>query len=181
MQRLNEIIIIVGKKGCGKTTLAKKIIGKSTKKTLVVDMLDHPSYREFPTVSHEKLKLWKSGNYRVYNGNILDILQQVNKNVWNALIIFEDCSRYIDPNVGRGIKALFAESKQHNQDLILMFHALAEIPPYIARMYDKLIMFRTDEVIDKPNGKFYNWETIKTGQNRIRASKQKYYCEIIEK
>lgn len=181
MERLNEIIVIVGRKGCGKTTFAKKIIKASRKKVLIVDLLDHPGYREFPQITTEQLPTWVAGNYRIFRGDINNTLVRVNKDVWNALIIFEDCSRYIEPNVGKSIKSLFAESKQHNQDLILMFHALTEIPPYVARMMDKLVMFRTDEVIDKPNGKFYNWETIRTAQHRVRKSKNKYYCEIIEK
>ena len=179
MQRLNQIIIIVGGKGTGKTTFALKLLGKSPKKTLIIDTLDHPAYRQYPAITVDKLKLWKSGTYRIFTGDPVVNMIECNKNVWNANIILEDAFKYLSFNMKKDEIKLFSDSKQHNQDIVIMFHALKQIPSYLATVADKLVIFKTNEQLAARSAKFYNWHDILTAHSRAMHSKNPFYCEVV--
>ena len=65
MTRINEITILVGRRGTGKTTLMRNILKANKKKALIVDTFDHPSWSDCDIVPISNLKYWKKGNYRV--------------------------------------------------------------------------------------------------------------------
>lgn len=177
--RLNQIILIAGGRGTGKTTFALKLIQSSPKKSLIIDTLDHPTYRNYPVVTIDKLKLWKSGTYRIFEGNPVNIMNEVNRHVWNANIILEDAFKYLSPNMKKDEISLFIDCKQHNQDIIIMFHALAQIPPNLIRLSDKLVLFRTKENLSPKNNRFYNWDEIFFAHQRIMRHPNPHYCEAI--
>lgn len=180
MKRLNKVICIVGGKGSGKTTLALKLLESSPKKTLIVDTLDHPAYRSYPVVTLDKLKHWKSGTYRTFEGNTNDILIEVNKNVWNANIILEDAFKYLSFTMSKDQIKLFSDSKQHNQDIIIMFHAIKQIPTYLCSIMDQLVILKTKEILPNSTTKFYNWEEIKKAHETVIKNKNPHYFEVIE-
>lgn len=180
MPRLNQIIIIVGGKGSGKTTLALQLLAKSSnEKTLIVDTFDHPSYRQYPELTIEKLPYWKKGTYRIFQGNTVDILQAINKDVWNASIILEDAFKYLSFNLKKDEVRLFSDSKQHNQDIIIMFHAIKQIPVYLCSLADKLVIMKTKEQLPTSTTKFYNWEEIRKAHASVSKHKDPHYFEVI--
>lgn len=179
MERLNQIIIIVGGKGTGKTTFALRLLEKSRKKTLIVDTLDHPAYRHIPPVNIDKLKLWRSGTYRIFNSDPVAVMNECNSNVWNANIILEDAFKYLSFNLKKDEIKLFSDSKQHNQDIIIMFHALKQIPSYLATVADKIVIFKTNEQLARNSNKFYNWHEIMFTHSRVMKHKDMHYCEVV--
>lgn len=179
MNRLNKVIIIVGGKGTGKTTLALKLLQKSTKKTLIVDTLDHPAYRQYPVVTIDKLKLWKSGIYRIFDSDTQLVMSEINRNVWNANIILEDAFKYLSFSMSKDQIKLFSDSKQHNQDIIVMFHAIKQIPTYLCTIADQLVILKTKEDLPNTTNKFYNWKDIKEAHKKVNEHKNPHYFEVI--
>ena len=178
--RLNKVICIVGGKGSGKTTLALNLLGNSPKKTLIVDTLDHPAYRQYPIVTVDKLKLWKSGTYRIFEGNMNENLSEINKSVWNANIILEDAFKYLSFSMSKDQIKLFSDSKQHNQDIIIMFHAIKQIPTYLCSIMDQLVILKTKETLPNSTNKFYNWDEIKKAHHKVSVHKNPHYFEVID-
>ncbi|MCO5232844.1 MAG: ATP-binding protein [Chitinophagales bacterium] len=178
--RLNKVICIVGGKGSGKTTLALQLLNQAPKKTLIVDTLDHPSYRQYPVVTIDKLKYWKNGIYRIYQGDTNEILTEVNTSVWNANIILEDAFKYLPFSMSKDQVKLFSDSKQHNQDIIVMFHAIKQIPVYLCSIMDQLVVMKTKERLPNTTNKFYNWEEIKEVHAKVSKHKNPHYFEVID-
>lgn len=173
-KRLNTIIVICGRKGSGKTTMARKLQAANKKRALVVDTFDHPSYRDIPEITLTQLPRWKGGNARIFQGDSYEILKAVSKHVYNAQVILEDAAKYLDPNIGKTIKPIFVDSKQHNVDMIIMFHALREIPPYLLAFIDKLVIHKTNETISTSAGKFNNREEVLRVHERVMKHKSPY-------
>lgn len=179
-QRLNQIIVICGRKGAGKTTTGKALATKNGKKVLVVDTFDHPSYRDHAEIQAHQLKRWKSGNARIYRGDSYENLQTISKHVYNAVLILEDAAKYLDPNIGKTIKPIFVDSKQHNIDMIIMFHAVKEIPPYLHSFIDRIVIHKTNETIKRTASKFANEEQILSVHERVMKHPKPHYCEVIK-
>lgn len=179
-QRVNKIILLVGRRGCGKTTTGKKIANAQSKKVLVVDTFQHPSYDDFSTTTTDKLKYWKSGNYRVFDKEPIQILLTINEHVRNSCIILEDAAKYLWGNVPAGVKGLLIDSRNRNLDIILMFHNLADIPPYIAKMYNDMVLYKTNDNMSKEMSKFSNWGELKKHHERIMKNKSPYANGVIK-
>lgn len=180
-KRTNLITVICGRRGSGKTTFARKLATAGKKKILCIDLMDHPAYRDYGTMTPEMLPRWRAGNYRLFKGVPEDNLRMANQYAWNSTLILEDAARYINSTMPKETKALFVECKQRNQDIIIMYHALGEIPPYILKMYDILVLFPTDENVQSLKSRFYNHDKIMTAHRRLMAAKRPFHCEIISK
>lgn len=177
--RLTEIIIIVGKKGAGKTTVARKLMQVNRKKCLVVDTFDHPSYQDIDTIQAHDLHRWAGGNARLWQGDPYENLVAISRQVYNALVVLEDAAKYIDPNMGKTIKPLFVDSKQHNLDMVIMFHRLAEIPVYLLSFVDKIVIHKTNENHARSSKKFANDTELLKTLERIQANPSPFYHEVI--
>lgn len=177
--RLNRMYLCVGRKGTGKTTIALKIAENSGKKICVIDTDDHPSYAHFPIVQEDKLSKWKGGNIRVITSEPERVLHILNKNQANAFIICEDAAKYISNNISQAVKSFIIDHRKRNFDLLLMFHFLADVPPYIAKQYDYMILFKTGDNINVNQNKFANWHTISAKMQRILNHESFNYCETV--
>lgn len=177
--RINEITVIAGRRGTGKTTLQQKILSVNPKKTLVVDTFDHPSWSDFPVISIDKLKYWKSGNYRVilsdYNKDLITISDYCN----NCNVVYEDAKKYFTSSLPQSVITAVIDSKQKNTDIYIMYHSLSQIPKFLREMYDNLILFKTKDGSDVYN-RFSNAQEIQDVHQRVMNNESKFYCEFIK-
>ena len=147
--RMNKVGAILGRRGCGKTTYTLALIqayhkSHPAKKILVVDTLDHPSYKDVPVMDLEMLPRWKTPTiYRIFGSNTDEMLRGVEQ-LRNCLVIFEDASKYIRKNLQLEVRAFIIDSKQKNLDLVFLFHGFAYVPPELFRIMDFLTIFKTD-------------------------------------
>lgn len=179
MDRLNKIILVVGRRGSGKTTFAKKLASSQNKKILVVDTFDHPSYVDYKLLTTDKLAYWQKGAYRVFDKDPLTMLLTINTVVRNAFLILEDAAKYLSGNTPKEIKNILIDSRNRNLDIILMFHNLSDIPPYIAKMCNDIVLFRTNDNMDKTQAKFFNFHELQKLHTEIKANKSPHYYKII--
>lgn len=180
MGRLNKIIVVVGRRGSGKTTFAKMLIDCSPLKVLVLDTFDHPDYRHLTTIKPEQLSRWKGGNVRLHSGDPVENCQLIFDKVHNSLIVFEDCRRYIEPTVQKPIRQGIVEHRNKNNDLVFMFHSLKDVPPYLCSMYNSIVLFKTnDNVKGERQVKYSNWDEITAAHNRVMQNKVAWYNETI--
>jgi hypothetical protein len=171
MERLNQIILVIGRRGEGKTWFTlNKLLPKMKLKKLVVDVFDHPDYSQFgKSISlHHFDRFNTSGkNARIYGYDINDLMPLINTKISNTVILFEDSKRYIEPNIQKDFRRLIIEHRNKNIDLVFQFHNLADVPPYLAAMYNVVVLFRTNDNFDKSMEKFSNWKTLCTAHGEV--------------
>ncbi len=177
--RLNKIILIVGRRATGKTTFLKKMVKLSASKVIVVDSFDHPDYRDLQTIPIAQVSRWKAGNVRVWQTDPLETLETIFKNCFNCTVVMEDCKRYVEPSVQKSIRQGIIEHRNRNIDLIMMFHNLKDVPPYVCNMHNDIVLFKTNDNMNKEQDKFSNWADIAKAHSRIMKSANPYYNEVI--
>ena len=186
--RMNFVITLIGARGCGKTTYIRKLIEKmraknKSKKVLIVDTIDHPAYRDIPVLTITQLKSWKAnagGFYRIFGSNTQEIFEAVNTSIYNALVVFEDSSKYVGTEkLPSDVKGFLFDSKQKNLDIIFMFHAWGFVPNDLFRINDMITFFKTK---DNPEAKknFLPFDLIKTEYKLVQSSTDKYINRTVQ-
>ena len=176
--RYNDFSLIVGDRGTGKTTFQKNILKVNQKKSLVMDLIDHPTWRDFYTIKDTDLKKWKSGNVRVITDDPERTVKLIAQYVYNSNIIYEDANQYFDFNLSKDVKKVIIQSKQKNNDIFAMYHGLAEIPKYFRSMFNSLILFKTNDVLSETK-KFAAKNKLEKAFLAVQKHKSNFYCEAI--
>ncbi|HNA40008.1 MAG TPA: hypothetical protein PLR84_10905 [Chitinophagales bacterium] len=179
--RINHVNITIGKRGCGKTTKTINLIEKSNLKTLVVDTFDHENYRKFRAIQPVMIndKIWKAGNVRCYGHDFKDIFYQISNKISNAMIVLEDCTKYLKHPLNQDALRFIVDSKQKNIDLVFMFHGFGMVMPDLFRLADSLTIFKTNENIDTYRNKIPNFDSVKKEFTAIQNSQNKYIHKTI--
>lgn len=156
-----KVLIICGRKRTGKTTFTVEKLLANRKKVLVVDTYDHPAYRDgFAPIAADDVAKWK-GRKRTFDRPPAETLVKVFDNCFDGVVLVEDAAKTLTGNVPVALKQGFGDNRNKGIDLILMFHSLDDIPPYICRMFDTLILFATDDDPDTRLDKFkIRWRKI---------------------
>ncbi len=180
MERINLVNIIVGKRGTGKSWFFLKNLlpiyrkAHPKKRVLIMDTLDHPAYRDIPRVNCAMLERWRGGGvYRIFGDDEQKILDSIEKNVHNALIVFEDASKYIDANLPDKVNRFVLDSKQKNLDLIFMFHGFSYCPPKLWRIADTVTIFKSDNP-EYRKKEIVAYEDVKQSWNNVMADPNRY-------
>lgn len=177
--RINNVSVVLGRRGSGKTTYIRELIGHyrqvhPQQKILIVDTLDHPAYRDVPSIDVDLLKRWKMPNtYRIYGSHTDEIFNTIKNNLWNALVVFEDASKYIRRQLSDEVRSFILDSKQKNLDLIFLFHGFSYVPPEMFRVIDNIVLFRCDDPSYRKNDIVAFDEVLKAWK-KVMNSKNPY-------
>jgi len=104
-------------------------------KVLIIDTEDHPSYRDVPIITVEQLNTWKKGVYRLIHHpddmpeiyELIDTLQ----NLWNTLIIWEDCYKHIEMKLDKRLRRLIINAKNKKHSNVIFIPCLGMDPKRI--------------------------------------------------
>ncbi len=145
------------KRGGGKTPLiiggdfeqgmAKLWLAKGMS-TLIIDDFPHPKYAHIPILhpkDYHKLTT-HPGIYRTLCPvhHMPALLEKLN-DVYNTLIVFEDCYKYFPNKFGDAETALMGNSKQKNVDLLFMHWCWGWVPPDLLRVTNFFIIGDTSD------------------------------------
>lgn len=187
MYRTNKVNLIAGGRGKGKTDYTKLAIKASNMpKKLIVDTFDNPPWRNFKTWDHPEwvnepiplipelkyLKNWKKGTYRIIVKDFEEFNQFIENNVSNALIVYEDATRFIGSILDPNLKSFIYDTKQKNIDMLFIFHSLVSIAPELVRSADTLTLFKTNE--GHPDKKKYPWPDIPIAMDYLKKTKDNF-------
>lgn len=174
MERTPQVILIVGRRKAGKTVFGRKMIESTQhKKILVVDTFEHPDYTDFQTITPDMLSRWKNGRKRIMWRSDED-LQYVNEHVRNSLIVLEDCSKYITGDISAPVRGIIFDSKQKNNDVILMYHGFRFIPPKLLSNVNYITLFKIGEEISASKNKIPNYDELLKAHKQIQQSSNPY-------
>jgi hypothetical protein len=186
----NTIGVAVGARGTGKTPLvvggdweqgmAKTYLQKNMS-VLILDTIDHPKYRQIVTPIMPGRFGEISGSGKVYRclfsaNDAQAVIFQL-KRVWNTLIVFEDCYKYMAKELSKIDKAVIGDSKQQNNDVLYMFSCWKYVISDICKNCDYYIVFKT---LDKPKYRHADlggcYDNIERAYNNVMKGKEHYYC-----
>ncbi|MCX6208377.1 MAG: hypothetical protein NTZ59_02450 [Bacteroidetes bacterium] len=184
-ERQNKLFLFIGQRGSGKTTHANNVANAFIKshianKIIVVDTDAHPFYNDFDVVDIESLKNVRSKKIRCEDADDSDLFLTLNTYQRNAFVIFEDAAKYVSSNISNALKKCIIDMRKRNFDLAFMFHSLSDVPPYIAKNYNAMVLFKTLDNFNIRQDKFFNWYQIKEAGEEIRKSKSKFDYTIIQ-
>lgn len=181
--RLNKLYLIAGQRGTGKTTIAQKLAEASGKKVIVVDTDAHPAYDSYESIAADAASIasFDGSKGRILATDVDMVLMLLNKYQSNAFILLEDAPKYLDSNLSRATKAFIIDMRKRNFDVAIMFHSLSDIPPYLCKNYNTLIIFKVDDNLDVPQRKFNQWELIKKIATDVRKHPEWNYAKPVIK
>jgi hypothetical protein len=185
---MNKVIIVVGTRGTGKTDFLKNQIASSKlRKKLIIDTFDsavwhnmetwnNPNGENFPipSLDIDLLNRWKEGIYRLYGSDTNAIMKAIQENVLNALLIFEDATKYIGSKLSDDVRKFVLDSKQKNLNIIFTFHSLMSVPNDLIRIADYLTIFKTNESFNSGLKSKYPWSFVQEAHEKIKNDKNRF-------
>lgn len=181
---LNVSIALVGRKGTGKSTELAKLARAypPDKKVLILDVNGSPAYNGFQQIELRQVRLLTKGVVKLMGTPTPETLQVISENFKGGLVVFEDCTKYIEGNVHPVIKTFLVDHRMNQCDLIFTFHALKRVPPFFWEMLTYVQLFKTQEEFESGTNKkrIPNYETILRAFNRVRAHPDPHYSITVE-
>jgi hypothetical protein len=189
-ERINHSSIIVGRKGTGKSTtannLAVEYARRTGKKALIIDVNGSPAYKDHPLLTTHQLKTWKpDANTRVaryYLQDHKEMFQAITDHFRNGFVVFEDCTKYIDPNPSRQIKTFLVDHRMWNVDMLFTFHSFKRVPNFFWEMTNYVIILKTQEEFETARNRSIipNFEKVKEAREKVMKHKSDYYNLTVE-
>lgn len=180
--RMNKVTIIIGRRGSGKTTFTKKLIASCRHpRILIVDTLDHPSYREYELIDLGKLPRWRKGIKRILinEANVEEVVEQVRTHVHNALVIFEDAGKYIIEKIPTSLRNYVLDTKQINVDILFMYHGVGDVVPRLFRYADHLTLFKINDNLPTYKYKIPSFDLVARTYEKVMKDANPYACKTI--
>lgn len=154
-------ILIIGRTGSGKTTLAKSLI--QGRKHLVFD------------VNNEYVGF----NRWVDVENTEGFLDHILKNVNNTIILIDEASIFFNNRkYSDKLNHLLVKKRHQNNIYILNFHSLRKVPLYILDFLDFCFLKKTNDT-EKILEKYNFSEKFYLAFDIVKKSKDPYHYEII--
>lgn len=204
MTRFNKITGIFGIRGTGKTLymLGSKLSAnqsdkalnktgildvyrKLNKKVLIIDTLDHTSYRNIPFLKPSQLNSFNSGIYRIIiKGKDIDKLNKMlcqSKNIWNSVLVYEDAKKLTGDKADDYLIELMGDSKQKNIDIFFMYHNFSECPKDVFRKLDFIKCFKTKDSPDTRKDIIGgDYIDVMKVYNSVKNNPNRFYSELID-
>lgn len=150
------VVIVMGKNGTGKSTLAKKFIDAQGGRILVVTMNGAPEiWRSYPVVDAADPKSfqdWNSGIKQVYYmQHDKETFQHIHNHFHNGILVLDDCRGYIPSQLDadQGLKRLLIDFRHKMLDLYFIVHSPGQVPRQVWSFYSYAWIGATDALFDK--------------------------------
>lgn len=174
------MLLVVGGPGVGKTTFLKKVAQSHKKKVLVFDPVGDVQWGSFPRMAIKYLPAWQRGIKRIMEANTKEALQKISLHVWNALLIFDDATNYIDYFRDESILRLITLRRHRNVDSIFVFHSLKAVPTDLYKYSTHLLLFPTQDSEQelKRLSKIVNFERILQLYKKVCQLRRPHYIGL---
>lgn len=178
--RNRKVIVFCGSRGKGKSTQIEKLINRYKEKVLIYDIHGESIYRKFTTIEVNKISKHLKGVAKVINADYDLVLTTLYSDFKNGLIVLEDANFYLNSARNEMLWRMLVQARHRGTDIVLTFHSLARIPPYVYEMMNDLVLFKTSENIDRIKNKIPNFQIIDTEKNLINKHSNNYYFKVLK-
>ncbi len=162
--KINENVeahVIIGGNKQGKSSLVAQLIkGSFDKRREKVVVLNSSNPLAFAGYDyHEDAKILKRNWHGViryhnpagYKQTLTDVYQAVvGGYLYNGAIVFDDCTKYIDPWPAEDIRNFLVDRRMYGLHLFFTTHALRFYPRFCRGMTNTITVFKTAETFNKP-------------------------------
>lgn len=196
---INTVNAVFGARGTGKTEYAKGNAAHNVKgiipmylrkgmKALIVDTIDHPSWRDVATITAAGLKKWGTSDDRtvrrifVSTTDMPRLNKVINTSVWNGLVIYEDAYKHQSEELDQPIIELIGDSKQKNVDILFMYHTWMHAPLDLYRYLDNIEVFKTKDSPESRKKTIQQagyWDEAMQVYNEVRQHESRFYHKTI--
>ena len=181
--RYAKIIVIVGVRGCGKTTLVRKLITENKQKTIICT----PHNYEWTDLQENGLKTpsdfeFKGAQRHIINSDTLKRLPFFS----NGAIVFDDCINFLPSNPktadGKSFMQFLIDGRHKAVDFFAVAHGITQISPCFYPYISDIVMFKTTDNLTLAKSKIQYFDELQALQNRVneRAKKNQFYCERLK-
>lgn len=143
--------------------MAKKIISELRKPFFVYDVNnEYGTGKTLPTISE-----------------FLSLVCDETK-VKNSVILFEEATIFFNHSKSEKVTNLLVRKRHTRNCIIFLFHSLADVPPYILRLIDFIILFATNDNPGVIERKFKDFPEILTLYHDVLKGKQTnfHFCKV---
>lgn len=190
--------MIVGRKYTGKSTLAAKIAHaciKPYRRVLIINVNGSPAYSKFPAIDYDRLQRWRSGGgYQFYDRDhdrlfdfLIDRYDPTARppRLFSGLIVFEDCTKYIDANPPKKIKSFLVDHRMMDADMIFTFHALTMVPQFFWKMTSRIILLKTQDIMTpsrarEMESRIPNWAAVQQAHAEVMADPDPFAHRVVD-
>ena len=184
--RTAKLICIIGTNGTGKTTMLQTFANAELERNgRVLIITPHDTeWNKFNNVPIPYLKDFKTfeGIGKVHFTDDLKLLKTIEQTFEKGLLVLDDSSYFIKPNIDRAFKQILISRRQMSCDVIVSAHSLADIPPSVFFYDPTFILKRTTSSFEsrKKNINADLYQRLLEAQSRINKNKNNYYYELIK-
>lgn len=181
--RNRRLIVIPGLVNTGKTTQIMKMIDNYKHgKILIFDKQNDAIYDVFAKIPIEAIKHQRSGIYKIFQTDWKEVIIEMNDHFRKGLIILEDAGSYLPQYEFKPLYSMFVgrRHREHHCDLIITFHSINRIPPYVLESLDILILFKTNENLSSSiKDSVPRPDAVKFYFDKVEAHPDPHYFEIL--
>lgn len=163
-QRPNLRIALLGINNTGKSTYIVNNILKNydfskQKGIIVTETIDNKAYSKIKRADdYNQLRALRSGCVKFWDFDSPDDFAVLNSihsiinegHLRNGVMVFEDCTNYIDQNPHRIVKKFCVNHRMFGLDLFFTTHALSDLPKWFRKRMNYIVIFKTGEDFTGP-------------------------------
>lgn len=156
--------IIAGMTGVGKSTFVKNQLDKVPEKGAfyIYDVNnEYKAYYNYELIDFEDF---------AYNCTLLS----------DSIIVYEEATVFLDGRLkcDQYVQKVLTLKRHRNNFIFLVFHAVAEIPPYVYRLCNFITLFKTNDLPDMSARELRD-PRLKDFMERIKENSNKHYYETM--
>ncbi|MCR5040058.1 MAG: hypothetical protein K6A94_12085 [Bacteroidales bacterium] len=165
------VMVILGRKGTGKTTYIRRLINKSlqNKRRVLVVTPNFDDFQGIPMVHPDypqRVATYKGARKIICRADPKAI-DEICKNFRHGLLVFDDCRAYIDDKPSIYLKSLLISARHDDVDIIAVGHGFTTVPPqFFAYATHFMIFATTDNPINRKKN-VRDYPTVEATVNKV--------------
>jgi hypothetical protein len=150
MGRERKRVAFIARTQSGKSTNIREMIEARVKGSeewcIIYDPNNQKAWWDYPAISLEKAAQLKKGIYRVVNADHKAFLKMISEKK-GGIVVFEDASVFLTPQKDQAVYNILVSLRHpdHDIDIVLVGHAVADFPQYITRQLNELLLGKTGD------------------------------------